>query len=369
MRTVGVEEELLLVDAETGRPRAVAAQVLKLAQERGETGDDAETGGSIEHEIQQHQLETDTRPHTDMADLEQDLRSWRSTAAGNARRHGARVLAAGTSPLPAKPALVDTQRYRRIAERFGLTTSEQLTCGCHVHVSVENDDEAVGILDRLRVWLPSLLALSGNSPFWQGEDTGYASYRSQVLYRWPTAGPPDHYGSAQNYHQHVQAVLDLDLDKGMFYADARLSHHYPTLEVRVADVCANVEDAVLIAALSRALVETSSRRWSDGEPAPEITTSVLRLATWQAARDGVHGRLLDPDSGLLAPADEVFHKLVEHAADALRECGDLELVESRLAAVRERGNGADRQHKVLEKTGQLLDVVTDLARVTAGQES
>jgi carboxylate-amine ligase len=368
MRTVGVEEELLLVNAENGRPRSVAAQVLRLAAERGEGGDQQRIGGSIVHEIQQHQLETDTRPHTDMAALEEDLRSWRSAAAGSARRSGARVLAVGTSPLPAKPALVETTRYRRIAERFGLTTSEQLTCGCHVHVSVEHDDEAVGVLDRIRVWLPSLLALSANSPFWQGGDSGYASYRSQVLYRWPTAGPPDHYGSAQNYHAHVQALLDLELDKGMFYADARLSHHYPTLEVRVADVCANVRDAVLVAALARGLVEAASRRWADGEPAPQIITPVLRLATWQAGRHGVRGRLLDPDTGLLAPAADVLHQMVDYAAEALRQYDDLALVEARLGEILRRGNGADRQHAVLERTGQLIDVVTDLARLTVGQE-
>ena len=158
-----------------------------------------------------------------------------------------------------------------MVERFGLTTAEQLTCGCHVHVEVADDAEGVGVLDRIRVWLPPLLALSVNSPFWQGEDTGYASFRSQAWSRWPSAGPAPFWGSPAAYHREIDRMVSSGvlLDRHMAYFDARLSDRYPTVEVRVADVCLDLADTILIAGLVRALVETAAAEWAAGVPAPE----------------------------------------------------------------------------------------------------
>ncbi len=160
-----------------------------------------------------------------------------------------------------------------MAEHYGLTAQEQLTCGCHVHVSVESDEEGVAVLDRMRVWLPVLLALSANSPFWQGKDTRYGSYRSQVWGRWPSAGPVEIHGSAEAYHARVRSLVATGAlrDEGMIYFDARLSHRYPTVEVRVADVCLDPADTVLLATLVRGLVETSAREWREGRPVPDTS--------------------------------------------------------------------------------------------------
>ena len=150
-----------------------------------------------------------------------------------------------------------------MARAFGLTAQEQLTCGCHVHVQVESDEEGVAVLDRIQPWLATLLALSANSPFWQGVDSSYASFRYQAWGRWPCSGPTEWFGSAEASHETVGQMVRTGtlLDTGMVYFDARLSQHYPTLEVRIADVCLRHEDAVLIAALVRALVETEARAW------------------------------------------------------------------------------------------------------------
>jgi glutamate---cysteine ligase / carboxylate-amine ligase len=245
---------------------------------------------------------------------------------------------------------------------------EQLVCGCHVHVSVESDDEAVAVLDRVRVWLPSLLALSANSPFWQGKDTGYASFRSQVMNRWPTSGPPPCLGSAEAYRTLVTDMVSSGvlLDEGMVYYDARVSFRYPTVEIRAADVCLDTRDAVLVAALCRGLVETAARQWRSGEPSPATPTELLRLASWQAGRHGTRGALLDPATSLPRPAAEVLRDLVDHVRPALRDTGDEALVEDRLAEVLDRGTGADRQREVLKRTGRLVDVLADAANVTSG---
>jgi carboxylate-amine ligase len=384
MRTVGVEEELLLVDAESGRPRSVAAHTLRLAAEAARDGgtagspdgrahdgdsDDA-PGGSLEHEIQQYQVETDTVPHTDMHALGEDVRVWRDHAIAAARQAGARVIAVGTSPLPVGAAIVGKPRYLQMVEHFGLTTNEALTGGCHVHVSVESDDEGVAVIDRVRSWLPVLLAVSANSPFWQGEDTKYASFRSQAIVRWPTAGPTEIFGSAEAYRRLVDSMIASGaiLDKGMVYFDARLSHHYPTVEIRIADVCADAGDTVLIAALCRALVDAAAAQWRDGEEPLPLSVSMVRLMTWQAGRFGIEGDLIDPRTGEPRPAREVVGDLVDSLRPALQANGDEELVDEQIARVFARGNGATRQRAVLEKTGQLSDVVADLARVTAGLE-
>lgn len=380
MRTVGVEEELLLVSSGSGQAVSVAPRVLRRADlvEQGRADDvrpgpggpSTDAGSSLDGELQRQQLETDTAPHRSMERLGAEIVAWRAHAEAAARREGARVAALGTSPLPVEPRAGRSERYREIVDRFGLIGSEQLTCGCHVHVGVESDDEAVAVLDRVRVWLPTLLALSANSPYWQGRDSGYASYRAQVMGRWPTAGPPDAFGSVTAYRRRVEDLLasGVVMDEGMIYLDARPSATYPTLEIRVADVCQDPADAVLLAALGRALVETAAREWHAGRPAPDTPTAILRLATWQASRYGLRADLLDPATGRPRPADHVLATLLDHVRPALADHADLELVTAGLARLADAGNGAERQRRELERTGSLADVVAAAVRTTHGLE-
>jgi carboxylate-amine ligase len=322
----------------------------------------------VESELQQQQVETDTPPRTDLVELERDVHAWRGLAATSARKSGARIVASGTSPVEATPDLVRDSRYERMLERFGLITTEHLTCGCHVHVAVDSEDEGVGVLDRIRVWLPALLAVSANSPYFQGKDTHYASFRSHLMVRWPFAGPYDVFGSAEAYHRLLDDMCasGVLLDRAMAYFDARLSARYPTVEIRVADVCMEPADAVLLAALCRGLVETAARDWTEGGRAREVPTAMLRLATWQAGREGVKGELLDPATHRPRPAPEVVNALVDHARPALEDVGDAAMVDERMGTLLERGSGADRQRSVLDRTGRLADVVADTARVTVG---
>lgn len=359
-RTVGVEEELLLVDAQTGRPRAVAGQVL--------SGTDVSdpSWGSVEHELQQEQIETGTAPQEDLVELERELRQGRRVVIDSARALGASVVASGTSPLPTEPTLVPKTRYRRMVRRFGITVAEQLTCGCHVHVSVDSDDEAIAAVDRVREWLPVLLAISSNSPFWQGRDSGYASFRAQVWARWPSAGPPEVFGDFAAYRRHVDAVIATGvlLDEGMLYADVRPSRRYPTVELRVADVCQDVRDAVVVAALARALVDVAVADWKARIAPGNTPVSMLRLAGWQASKDGLGRHLLDARGHFPRPAVEVVDALLAHCGEALAANGDLGRVSQRLHHLVEHGTGATRQLAMFRRTGRLEDVVADLARVT-----
>lgn len=370
MRTVGVEEELLIVESGSGFALSMATQVLRQAEEVAEGGTD-EPGGGLEKELQQQQVETGTRPHTDLDALGEDIRACRRMAIDAARATGAQVAAVGTSPLPVEPLLVRNERFALMTERFGITTEENLTCGCHVHVGVSSREEAVGVLDRIRPWLPVLAALSANSPFWQGRDTAYASFRTQAQARWPSAGPTELFGSAEAYDDLVARMVASNtvLDAGMVYFDARVSQSYPTVELRVADVCMDVEDAVLVAGLARALVTTAAAAWAAGEGAPAVPVALLRLASWQASRAGVGGDLLDPLTAQPRPAVDVVADLLEHVGPALRETGDEGAVRRRVETVLRQGTGADRQRATWERTGSLADVVAEAVRVTAGMES
>jgi glutamate---cysteine ligase / carboxylate-amine ligase len=363
LRSVGVEEELLLVDPDDGRALAVATAVLQEA-----TLHDERAGDVLTSELARQQIETNTRPCTSLDELGAELRRWRRAAAEAAESRGARVVALATSPLPVVPSITPKPRYREMIDKFGVTAEQQLTCACHIHVEVSSDEEAVAVLDRLRGWLPVLLALSGNSPFWQGEDTGYASFRSQVWNRWPCAGPTELFGSAEHYHATVRAMIESDtvLDEGMIYFDARLAQSFPTVEVRVADVCLHPDDAILLAGLTRALVETAARAWKAGQPPTSQRVELLRLAGWRAARSGLDGSLIDA-GGRPAPAQRVVRALLEHVTPALQDSGEYDVVHDLTDAVLGRGNGSMLQREVYRRGGSLAEVVACAVTRSAGQ--
>jgi carboxylate-amine ligase len=368
VRSVGAEEELLLVEPGSGQPRAVAEAALRGIRDldAAEGPADSEAAQSLGFELKLQQLETNTRPARELTELSDELRRCRALAATVAARAGAQVAALATSPVPVVPELVREGRYLAMARAFGLTADEQLTCGCHVHVEISSAEEGVAVLDRIRPWLAILLALSANSPYWQGRDSAYASFRYQAWSRWPTAGPTDAFGSVEAYQQTVQQMVRTGtlLDTGMLYFDARLSEHFPTLEIRISDVCLYADDAVLIAALARGLVETEARRWRAGEGAGEHRIELLRLAAWRASRSGLDDALISPLTGRPEPAWAVANELVEHVRDALDEAGDTGTVTELLAEVLARGNGAAFQRNAVRDAG-VARMIDSAVSVTA----
>jgi carboxylate-amine ligase len=270
----------------------------------------------------------------------------------------------------ATPVLVDEgdvevtpkPRYLRMMGEFGEAARDSIVCGMHIHVEVDGVEEAVAALDRIRPWLPVLLAMSANSPFWHGLDTGYSSWRRQVLRRWPSAGEVEAFGTADNYHAAVQDLLATGaaMDKAMIYFDARPSATYPTLEVRVCDVCTDVDDVALLAVLTRALVEVSVRSWARGEPVPAWRTDLLRAAHWRAARDGLTGHLIHPHTRRPAAARAVVEALCAHTHDVLADAGEEERVTDLVERLLRRGTGSSRQRAVMSRSEDLRDVVADL---------
>ncbi|WP_285114046.1 glutamate--cysteine ligase [Leifsonia sp. fls2-241-R2A-40a] len=351
MRTFGVEEELLLVDA-----RGVASPVAPLVLADAPPVVD---GPSVSAEIQQEMIETQTRPQTETSELLLDIIAGRELADGLAQLHGARAIAVAMSPMRLRPHVTDDPRYAKMIERYGLTARGTLVCGYHVHVGIHSREEGVAVLDRIRTWLPTLLALSANSPFFGGADTGHASYRFVAWHQWQSAGPTDVFGSVEAYDRFERFLVDTGviLDTGMLYLDARVSHKQPTVEIRVADVCLDARDAAVIAALVRALVDTAVEEWQTGVAPAAVPSAALRLAEWQAALTGVTGSLPHPVTWREVSAVEAVDALLAHTSDALEANGDLTLVRRGIARIHATGGGAGRQRAAFLRRGRMRDVV------------
>ena len=236
LRKIGVEEELMLVDPTSGRLTAVSQSAV-LANETDE---------EVEQELFLQQIETSTPPCERADDLLAGLRAGRRAVGEAAAAAGARAVAMPTPVLHEDTEdFTPKSRYRHIQAEYGEMARQALVCAMHMHVDVASEEEAVRVVDGIRPWLPPLVALAANSPYWQGRDTGHASWRSQVWSRWPTAGAAQPFGDLATYRAVSEQMLGwgAGLDAGMLYFDVRLSEAYPTVEIRVADVCTDVEDA------------------------------------------------------------------------------------------------------------------------------
>lgn len=365
LRAVGVEEELLVVDPVTGAPARAGARLV----ERVVGGSPATVDGSGLHtEFMREQVEVATPPCHDLGALHEQVRAQRAVAAAAATSEELSVAAVGTSPVAASPAVTPDPRYLALLSTFRLVAGDQLINGCHLHVDVASRAEAVAVVDRLQPWLPLVRALSANSPFWRGRDSGYASYRSEVWGRWPSAGPTDPFRTPEGYEHVVTALLATGavVDRGNVYFDARPSEKYPTVEIRAPDVCLRAEDAVLLAGLCRALVDTAARDWEADVPFVPTPVPLLRTAHWRAAREGVDGVLQHPARHVPVPAGEALQALREHVHDALDASGDATVVDDLLTGLLRRGTGAREQRLAYNRRGDLADAVRHAAAVTAG---
>src|SRR5690242_10367301 len=357
--TIGVEEEFLLADPTSGEPIAVNKPVAEHAAERGV---------ELQLELTSCQVETATEVVGGTAELTDQLLRLRRVAAEAAEAGGARLLAVGLPPtVPHEFPITDNPRYHRIAERFGMIAHEQGICGAHVHVAVPTREAAIRVSNRLRPWLPLLLALSANSAVYRNSDTGYASWRSILWQRWPSAGPPPHFDSADEYDAVVRMLLDSGamLDDGQIYWDMRPSANFPTIEVRVADVPATVAETVLFAALVRGCVMTALDDERRGEPVAPLAPHALRAAYWKAAREGLDGDAVDlTESHAPVPAIDLLGRLVDRIRPALDAVGDYDMVRAELTRIAEQGNGAMRQRRAWQRSHDIDDVLAEAATAT-----
>ncbi|MFE0459909.1 glutamate--cysteine ligase [Kitasatospora sp. NPDC058965] len=359
--TVGVEEEYLLVDPDSGLPTPRVEAVRETAGLHP-----AVDGEELQNELLQAQVEVATPVCRDLHEVGGHLLRLRHALAVAAEQADCRLAACGTAPYAhadRPPTITDAPRYHSIRRDVSRLADEALINGMHVHVAVPGPEAAIAVLNRLRGWLPVLTALSANSPLWYGSDTGFASWRTVVFGRWPISGIPPRFADAADYDRRVDHLLAAGLirDRGQLYWQARPSARFPTVELRAMDVQLRADEAVMLAGLVRALVVTALRDAAAGRPLPDRSPESLEGAAWHAARHGLTGTLHDARDGLARPAPVLVAEMVDHLAPVLDEWGDTRAVVPLVERMLAEGNGAERQRRHLERHGKagLLAMIAD----------
>jgi carboxylate-amine ligase len=360
--TLGIEEEYQIIDPETRALTPRAGDVLRRARQA--LGEDR-----VVPELRASQLEVLTPVCSTLAQAREEILRLRRGVIEAAEKEGVRVAAASTHPFShwREQPITARDRYKKIIERERRMAEEQVVFGFHVHVGLSDREAALQVMNHARPWLAPLLALSANSPFWLGEDTGYASYRTQIWGSLSTAGPPGYFSSLAEHDALVETIVAVGgaMEPNQIYWDMRLPQKLETVEIRVADVCTRVDEAVMLAGLCRALVRTCHERAVRGKPYPEVRPEVLRAAHWIASRYGLDAELVDAEAGHAVPAKKMIEKLLLFVRPALEEHGDWEEVSALAGETLKQGNGANRQRWVYERAGQLGDVVDTLIEMTA----
>jgi carboxylate-amine ligase len=357
----GVEEELFLIDPASRTPQPAAGSVVARAA--------PQLGDLISGEFFQTQLEIKTPPCGDAGQLRVELANLRTGAAATAAEEGLRLCASGTPvlPQPGPPAIGDHPRYRAGVAQYRAMLEDFMVCSLHVHVHLPDRELAVRVSNHLRPWLPLLIAVSANSPFHQGIDTGYADWRAVIRSRFPCLGPPPYAESLRQHEGLAIAMADSGamLDAATPFWDIRPNPRLPTVEVRTMDVTPDIDDTVALAVLVRALVATAADRVLAGDPDPRPSSELLRAAYWRAARDGWPGCGVDAATGQVLPASVQLARLVDHVGAALHRHGDAEVVREFVARLTARGTGAELQRASMARHGTYAGVVDDLVSLTA----
>lgn len=343
--TVGVEEEYLLVDLETRDvcPDPPGA-LMKACQDI--------LGSHVAPEFLRCQIEVGTPVCTTMDAARAELVTLRTAIANEARKHGLAPIAASTHPFAAwtKQISTDKQRYHELARDYQVVARRLLICGMHVHVGIEDEDLRIDLHNQLAYFLPHLLALSTSSPFWRGRRSGLKSYRLSVFNELPRTGLPETFSSAGEYHRMVDVLVGAGVieDATKIWWDLRPSARFPTLEMRITDVCTRLDDAIAIAAMFRCLarmvwrLKRRNQRWRD------YPRSLIAENRWQAQRHGTSGKLIDFGIGKAVPFRDLVEEMIDLVSQDAVALGCSSEVERARAIVVE-GTSADRQIAVFEE--------------------
>lgn len=354
--TIGVEEELMILDADG----------FDLAQEIEAILDavPADAEGFVKPELMQGVLEIATTPCPNVSAAASQLTDLRRLVSGIAEERGLVIGASATHPfaLWEKQLIVDRPRYREIATELAYIARRELIFGTHVHFGVEGADRAVYIADGIRRYIPLLLALSANSPFWRGEATGMMSSRTPVFRAFPRVGVPPHYGTWEIYSNRVELMMRAGAIEDYTYMwwDVRPHPNLGTVEVRVFDQQTRLEHTVALTALTVSLAHRMSGLYDAGEPLVEQPTELIDDNKVRAALRGMEGELIDFRAGKPRPAPVMAERLLDELAEHADELG----CRSELEGVRnllEHGTGARRQLDLHGRTGDMRALVGDIA--------
>lgn len=350
--TLGIEEEYQVVDPETRELRSH----LQTMFEQGE----ATLQDQIKREMHQPVIEVGTNICADIAEARREVTKLRTEVIRLARQNGLRIAAAGTHPFThwSSVPITDNERYAKLIYDLQMVARANLIFGLHVHVAIEDPDTRIHIMNAVRYFLPHIYALSVNSPFWCGTNTGWKSYRAKLFERFPRTGIPDYFGSSAEFDDFIKTlVMTGCIDNGKkIWWDVRPHPTFPTLEYRICDVPMRIDETICFAALFQAVTFKLWRLFNRNQGWRLYRRSLIAENKQRAARWGLDGKLIDLGKRAEVPTHELFQELLAFVEDVVDELGSRDEVDYVHQIFKHR-TGADRQLKVYEETGSLQAVV------------
>ncbi len=343
--TVGIEEEYLLIDIES---RDLAADPPKELMEECQEA----LPKQVSPEFLRCQIEIGTPVCGSIAEARRELALHRRTIAEKSAKYGLAPLAVSTHPFAdwERQQHTDKDRYNELAKSMQVVARRLLICGMHVHVGVEEEDLRIDLFNQLAYFLPHLLALSTSSPFWRGQQTGLKSYRLSVFQELPRTGLPEPFTSAGEYERTVQVLVNAGVieDATKIWWDLRPSARFPTLEMRVSDVCTRLDDSIAIAALFRCVTRMLYRLRRENQRWRDYARFLINENRWLAQRHGTFGSMIDYGRGESVPFHDLVDELLQLIEDDASHFHCVAAVEHARAIATE-GTSADRQIAVYEK--------------------
>jgi glutamate---cysteine ligase / carboxylate-amine ligase len=353
--TVGIEEEMMICDSES----------LELSQSieviLGDLPEDV--SGEVKPELMQSVLEIATLPCADVAEAGEQLRKLRRTVREVAARNGLAIGAAGTHPAARyeDQLIVDRPRYKELAAELSWIAEQELIFGTHVHVGIDDAEKAIYVADGMRGYLPLLLGMSSNSPFWRGKTTGMMSSRTPVFRAFPRVGIPPYYGRWEIYSHRVEQMMRGGAipDYTYLWWDVRPHPNLGTVELRVFDQQTRVEHTIGFAALAQALAHRLAADWDEGVPSIEHPHELIDDNKVRASVVGIEGKLIDFDHGLEVPGARMARAVIEDLREHAQELRCEEALEG-LSDLVENGTGARRQLDWLSDHGDISGLMREI---------
>ncbi len=343
--TVGIEEEYLVVDRETRD--LVESPPPQMWKELGEV-----LGSQVTQELLKAQVEVGTKPSNSIAEAREDLAGLRRDLSQVVSEYGAAIIAASTHPFAnwESQETTDDPRYMRLAADYQHVARQLIICGMHVHVGIEDPHLRIDLMNQVRYMLPHLLALSTSSPFWDGVNTGLLAYRLVIFQNLPRTGVAPEFVSWGEYQRYLDILIDAGLieDASKIWWDIRPSNKYPTLEMRVSDVCTRLDDAMTIAALYQCFLSFLYRLRRNNQKWRIYAPSILEENMWRAQRYGTDGTLVDFGKRELVPVSDLIEEIIELVAQDAIELNVRDEVRHARTIVAE-GTSAHRQIAAYEK--------------------
>jgi glutamate---cysteine ligase / carboxylate-amine ligase len=353
--TIGIEEELMICDAETLELAQGIDRILDFLPER--------LPGMVKPELMQAVLEIATKPCGSVGEANDQLRALRRIVRQVAGEHGMVIAAAGTHPaaLYEDQRISERPRYQELARELGWIAEQELIFGTHVHVGIDDAEKAIYIADMMRGYLPLLLGMSSNSPLWRGRPTGMMSSRTPVFRAFPRVGIPPYYGTWEIYSHRVEQMMRGGAipDYTYLWWDVRPHPNLGTVELRVFDQQTRVEHTIGFAAFGQALAHRLANQYAEGLPSVDYPHELIDDNKVRAALVGIEGKLIDFDEGIEVPAEEMALGVIEDLREDAKELGcEQEL--AGLADLVEEGTGARRQLNWLADHGDIYGLMREI---------